>query len=206
MTTTTAATSDIKLFDKWTTEGITVKDAGLLDYIDLHPVIIPKSGGRHARNQFYKSKLNIVERLVNKLFVPGHKGKKHKLSSGRCTGKTETAMKIVRSAFTIIEERTKQNPIEVLVRAVENAAPIEEVLTYQKGGIFAREAVTTAPQRRVDVALRHITQGAYKKTFNTTKTAVVALADEIVAASKNDQGSFAVSERTRKEKEAIGAR
>jgi small subunit ribosomal protein S7 len=93
-----------------------------------------------------------------------------------------------------------------LVRAVENAAPIEEVLTYQKGGIFAREAVTTAPQRRVDVALRHMVQGAYKKTFNSPKAAELCLAEEIMAAARNDQGSFAVSERTRKEKEAIGAR
>lgn len=200
------ATQEIKLFDRWTMEGVTVKDTGLVDYIDLHPVIIPKSGGRHAKSQFYKSKLNIVERLLNKLYVPGHKGKKHKISSGKCTGKTETNMRLLVDAFKIIEEKTKQNPVEVLVRAVENAAPIEEVLTYQKGGIFAREAVTTAPQRRVDVALRHMVQGAYKKTFNNPKPAEQCLAEEIMAAAKNDQASFAVSERTRKEKEAIGAR
>ncbi len=204
--TTQTATHEIKLFDRWSFEGIQVADKGLGAYISLHPVIFPKSGGRHAKQQFYKSKVNIVERLINKMFVPGHRGKKHKISSKNCTGKTETNVRILLDAFEIIERKTGKNPVEVLVKAVENAAPIEEVLTYQRGGIFVREAVISSPQRRVDTALKHIAQGSYGKAFQSPKTAAECLADELIAGFKNDQGSFAVAERLRREKEAQGAR
>jgi len=206
MTTQTAQTHEIKLFDRWSFEGIKVDDKGLEAYVSLHPVIFPKSGGRHAKQQFYKSKVNIVERLLNKMFVPGHRGKKHKITSKNCTGKTETNVRILLDAFEIIERKTGKNPVEVLVKAVENAAPIEEVLTYQRGGIFVREAVISSPQRRVDTALKHIAQGSYGKAFQNPKSAAECLADEIVAGYKNDQASFAVAERLRREKEAQGAR
>ena len=74
---------EIKLFNKWSVEGIEVLDPGLKRYINLKPVIVPRlSHGRHAKKQFYKSEVNIVERLMNHLFVPGHSGKNHKLTSG----------------------------------------------------------------------------------------------------------------------------
>ena len=199
--------TEIKFLNKWSFDGVEVKDAGLVAYINLKPMIIPKTGGRHARKQFYKSKLNIVERLINKLFVPGHKGKKHKATSGHNIGKTMRIMNIVDEAFEIIARKTGKNPIEVLVRAVENAAPLEEVITYQRGGIFVREPVVTSPQRRVDLALRHIAQGTYQKCFNTKKRAAEALAEEILGAYNKDVSqSYAYSERVRREKEAASSR
>lgn len=206
MTAQIAQTNEIKLFERWGFEGIQVNDKGLQSYISLKPVIFPKSGGRHAKQQFYKSKMNIVERLLNKMFVPGHRGKKHKITSKICTGKTETNIKVILEAFEIIERKTGKNPIEILVKAVENAAPIEEVLTYQRGGIFVREAVVSAPQRRVDTALKNIAQGTFGKSHQSKKTASECLADELIAGAKNDQTSYAVSERLRREKEAQGAR
>ncbi|NCN39171.1 MAG: 30S ribosomal protein S7, partial [Candidatus Aenigmarchaeota archaeon] len=52
---------DIKLFNRWSFEGIVVNDPGLKLYINLKPVIIPKSGGKYTQKQFHKSKMNIVE-------------------------------------------------------------------------------------------------------------------------------------------------
>ncbi len=198
---------DIKLFNKWSFKGVKVDDRGLEAYINLKPMIYPKSGGRYAKQQFYKSKMNIVERLANKLFVPGHKGKKHKYTSGHCVGKTLNAFAIIDEAFEIIHKRTGQNPIQVLVKAIENAAPLEEVITYQKGGIFVREPVVTSPQRRVDLALRHIAQGTYQKCFNSKKSAAEALAEEILGAyNKDPSKSYAYEERVRREKEAASSR
>lgn len=199
---------EMKLFGRWSTAGIQVKDAGIKDYINLDPRLVPKVYSRFmAKRQFYKSKSSIVERLINHLFVVGHKGKKHKLTSGRNVGKTGHAISAVIKGFEIIEGQTKINPVEVLVRAIENSAPLEEVISYQRGGIFVREAVVTAPQRRVDLALRHITQGTYKKSFASKKTAAQALADEIIAAYKKDSaGSYAVSEKNRREREATESR
>ncbi len=197
---------EIKLFDRWQTEGIKVEDLGLVNYINLDPVLVPRSGGRHAKHQFHKSKLNIVERLINKLFVAGHKGRKHKFTSGQNVGKTFTVTKIVVDAFGIIEEKAKVNPVEVLVRAIENSSPIEEVTTFRKGGMTSREGVVTSPQRRVDLALRHIAQGTFASSVKSKKPAAACLADEILLAFKGDMKSKAVGERHRREKEAHGSR
>jgi small subunit ribosomal protein S7 len=199
--------TEIKIFDRWSTAGIEVKDAGLAKYINLQPALIPRSGGRYAKQQFHKSKMSIVERLMNKLQVPGHRGKKHTLTSGRAVGKTLIHYKIVKRAFEKIEQQTKKNPIEVLVRAIENSALREEITQYQVGGIILRRAVITSPQRRVDLALSNIVQAAYRKSFGKRETMADALIVEIVAAYNNDASkSEAIKERERIEREAEGAR
>ncbi len=176
-------------------------------YINLRATLLPKSAGRASKQRFHKSKLNIVERLINRLMVPGHRGKKHVLSSGRATGKYFTHYNIVKAAFEEIEKRTKKNPIEILVRAVENAALREEIAAYQVGGIIVRRAVVTSPQRRVDLALRALTQAAYRKSFGKKVDMAKALADELIAAAANDASkSEAVKEKERIEREAEGAR
>jgi len=196
----------MKIFGKWDVKGIEVRDPGLVRYITLKPCMVPKSRGR-LRKPFHKSQMHIVERLLTHLFVPGHKGKKHYLSSGHCTGKYTTAYNILKETFEIIEKKTKKNPVEVLVRAVENAALREEIASYQLGGIIVRKAVVTSPQRRVDIALRLMVQGSYQKSRGTKKSFSSCLADEIIAASNNDpQGSYAIREKERIEREAAGAR
>ncbi|MBI2084252.1 MAG: 30S ribosomal protein S7 [Candidatus Aenigmarchaeota archaeon] len=197
----------MKIFDKWDVSGIQVNDTGLKNYINFSPRLVPKSSGRLSRQQFYKSKMNIVERLIMKMMVPGHKGRKHLITSGRVVGRYVTTYRIVKEAFDKIYERTKINPIEVLVRAIENAALREEIAGYQVGGIIVRRAVITAPQRRVDIALKIITQAAYKKAFGKKETMVDALANEIMATyNRDNQKSDAIRERERIEKEAEGAR
>ena len=199
------ALEELKLFGRWDW-NVEVKDIGLKRYINLKPCVIPKTYGRYTQKRFGKAEMNIVERLINKMYGPGHKGKKHLVYSARCAGQTEKIIKIVKDAFEIIEKRTKKNPIEVLVRAIENAAPLEEAVSYQVGGIIARSAVIVSPQRRVDVALRNIVNSCYRRKVNYTKMAEV-LAEEIIAAANNDiSKSFALKERERMEKEAEGAR
>lgn len=199
--------AEIKIMGRWSPEGIEITDPGLKGYINLRPVMVPRSGGRHASQQFYKSNISIVERLMNHLFVPGHRGKKHLRSSGHAGGKSSTTWKIMKDTFTILEKRTKKNPLEVLVKGIENAALREEITSFQMGGIIARKAVITAPQRRVDLALRLITQAAYQKSSNKKKTMAQALAAEIIACYDYDSSnSVAIKEKERIEREAAGAR
>ncbi len=196
----------IKLFGRWDYENVTVEDEGLKSVITINPIIYPKTGGRLANVHYGKAKINIVERLINRMFVAGHKGKKHKLTSGINTGKSIKNIKNIIEAFEIIEKKLKKNPIQVLVKAIENAAPVEEVITYQKGGIIAREAVVISPLRRVDLAIRHLVGGAYLKRHANPKSAGEVLANEIILAYNNDPESFAILEKNRREKEAEGAR
>ena len=199
--------SNIKLFDKWDTEGVNVEDLGLKKYINLKPIIIPKSFGRFSNKQFHKSQMHIVERLMNHLFVAGHKGKKHRLTSGMNVGKTFSVIEIVKETFDILEKRSKKNPVEVFVRAIENSAIREEVTSFQVGGIIVRKAVITSPQRRIDLSLRLISQASYQKAFKGSKKMSAALANEIFAAYNHDpQNSVAIKEKERMEREAGGAR
>jgi len=199
--------NEIKIFDLWPTEDIIVNDPGLKKYINLDVKIFPRTFGRDSKKQFHKSKMNIIERFITRLMVPGHRGKKHVISSGRIVGEYFTIYNIVKSVFENIEKSTKKNPIEVFVRAIENAALREEIAAYQVGGIIVRRAVITSPQRRVDMALRNITQASYRKAFGKKENITNALTNEIVAAYNNDASkSDSIRERDRIEKEAEGAR
>lgn len=197
--------SDIKLFDEWDSEEAEIHDDGLVRYINIENIMVPRSEGRHTDKQFYKSDVQIVERLLNHMYVAGHKGKKHKIRSGINTGKSQKLWKIIKSSFKIIEEETDENPVQVLVTALENSSPKEEVVTYQRGGILARKAVITSPQRRIDLAVRNLVHGAYSNRLASDKDADESLADEILTAYDNGE-CLAVRERKRREKEAQGAR
>ena len=198
--------SDIKLFNKWSYDGIKVVDEGLRRYVSLKPVIVPKTGSRVVGVQFHKSNLNIIERLVNKLMVVGHRAKKHKYTSGQNTGKSQNSMRLVEQAFTIIEQKTKQNPIQVFITALENAATREEIIAIEYGGARYPKAVECSPQRRIDIVLRIMTQSTYQKSVGSKKRAAESLADEIMHAYANSNQSAAVAKKIEMERQADSSR
>lgn len=196
----------IKCFNRWTTEGISVRDAGIAPYITLQAKIVPKTGARYAGNRFHKSHTFIVERLAAKLMTTGHKAKKHFISSGHHTGKKNYALNIVESALVKVEARLKKNPVAALAQAVENAAPREEVIAIEYGGARYPKAVDIAPQRRVDLALRNMTQGAFQKSFNKKMKIDDALADEIASAAQSSARSNAISKKRDLERQASSSK
>jgi len=197
----------ILAFNRWDCSNIKIADPGLVNYIVTKPVIVPRTGARYAGNRFHKSKIFIVERLINKLMVTGRVGtKKHKVSSGHNTGKGITAYNTVLKAFEIIEQKLKMNPIEVFVKALENAAPREEIITIEYGGARYPKPVECAPQRRIDRTLKFMTQGVYKSTFNSKKTAAQALSAEILAAYKLESSSAAIAKKLEVERQADSSR
>ena len=198
--------TDIKAFNRWSMDGINVDDLGLKSYVTLEPRIVPKTGARYAGSRFHKSKTFIVERLINKLMVPGLKGKKHYKTSYYITGKAQTSYHIVEEAFKQIEKTIKENPIKVFVKALENATQREEIITIEYGGARYPKAVECSPQRRVDLALRYMAQGAYHKTFNTKKSIVNSLAEEIIHAYKLSNLSNAIAKKLEIERQADSSR
>lgn len=184
-----------KLFDKWSFEGIDVRDPGLKRYISLKPIEIPHSGGRHEHQRFMKSNVNIVERLLNNV-----------MRHGRCGGKKAKATGIVKNAFEIIHLKTGKNPVEVLVEAVTKAAPCEDITRVAYGGVVYPVSVDLAPQRRIDLALRHLTDGARQVAFSNPKTIDEALADEIIHAGSRDSKSHAIKKRDEMERVALASR
>ena len=198
--------SELLAFNRWSTEGIKVEDVGLQKYITLTPKIVPKTGARYHGNKFHKSKIFIVERLINKVMIPGHKSKKHFKSSGNTTGKAQTAYYIIERTLQLIEKQTKENPIKVFVKALENAAPREEIITIEYGGARYPKSVECAPQRRIDITLRLMTQGAFQKSFNSKKSIETCLSEEIINAFNLDRGSNAISKKLETERQADASR
>ena len=197
------------LFDKWSTYDIVVEDPGLKPYLNLDGVLVPFSAGRHVGKQFWKSKKHIVERFMNKLFVAGHKGKKHYRTSGVNTGKYTLSYRITKDAFNQIESKTKKNPVEVFVRALERGAPREGISTIEYGGVRYPKATDLAPQRRIDLALRWMTQGAFQASTaaKTKLTIPKALANEIIATAEGDQTkSNCLSKKFELERQAAASR
>ena len=198
--------STIKFFNKWSAEGANVTDKGLVPYLTLDPKMAPKTGARYAGNRFHKSNTFIVERLASKLMQSGHKGKKHFMSSGHNTGKKIKALNTVKNALAKAEAKLKQNPLAILVKAVENAAPREEVIAIEYGGARYPKAVDISPQRRVDLALRNMTQGAYIKTFNKKTKIDDALAEEIVSAAQSSGRSSAIAKKRDLERQSASSK
>lgn len=191
------------LWDKWDLTGIRVGDPGLQTVISVKPVPIPHSGGRHEHKKFGKTRVNIVERLVNSLM---HSGKKYAKNTGRMGGKKQKSMNVVKTAFAIIELKTNQNPVQQLVKAIENASPNEDTTRLSYGGVVYHQSVDISPVRRVDLALRFISEGVREAAFNSPRTVEDVLADEIIQAAAGDSNSYAVKKKNEQERVAMASR
>jgi len=192
------------IFDIYPTEDVKIEDPSLRRYINIDAKLVVKTHGR-ARERFGKAKVNVIERLVNELSVPGHRAKKHKIMT-KATGKFFKQVKVIIKAFGIIKEKTKQNPVQVFVKAIENSAPCDEVTVIEYGGARYPQAVDCSPARRLSLALRNIVHGAYEKSFQKKKKNFEALADEIMQAAEKSNESYAILRRNEAEKQASSAR
>ena len=184
-----------KLFDKWDLSEVEVTDMGTRRYVDLSPRIVLHTGGKHSSKQFNKSSVPIVERLINRI-----------MQKAANTGKKQRAYSIVVSAFDIIHDKTGKNPVQALVDAIANAGPREEVVRLKYGGIAVPKAVDTSPQRRVDIALRFIAEGARRSAFKSKRSMITSLADEIMAAASYDVRSYSINQKQSLERVAKSAR
>ncbi|AXG05153.1 30S ribosomal protein S7 [Haloplanus rubicundus] len=185
--------TDALLFGVWETDDIAYNDPSTQRYINVTP--IAHTMGRHASKQFQKSEISVVERLINRL-----------MQTEENTGKKQQAMRIVRDAFEIVHEDTEENPVQVLVTAVENAAPREETVRLKYGGISVPQAVDVAPQRRVDQALKFLAEGTYRGSYKTPTSAAQALATQLMGAADYDVGTYAINQKEEAERVAAAAR
>jgi small subunit ribosomal protein S7 len=194
-----------KLFDIYDVSDIEIKDDALRPYVNLTPRLMVKYHGRRF-NKFAKSQVNIIERLANRLATSGHIGKKHKIITSWSTGKHNKNMNLILDVLALIEKRTGKNPVQVLVDAIENGSPRDEITVIEHAGARYPQAVDTSPIRRVDLAIRWMVQGSYQKCFGKKKKMVESLTDEIIKASERNMESYAMSKKNDAEKQADSAR
>jgi small subunit ribosomal protein S7 len=183
------------LFNKWDVSEVSIKDPGIARYVNLTSMMVPHSCGRLTRQEFNKSNMLIVERLINQL-----------MRTEVNTGKKTLAIRIVKDAFEIINKKTKKNPVEVLVDAVANAGPREESVRLKYGGINVPKSVDTAPMRRVNTSVGLIGAGVYSASHKKKKPVASALAEELIAAANGDPKCYSVGKREERERVAKSAR
>ena len=183
-----------KIFDKWDVTEVKLWDIGVEKHSSLRPVSVLHTGGRHAKQPFEQSKVCVVERLINKLML-----------SQRNTGKKLKAYKIVKNAFDLIYEDTKENPVQLLMDAIQNAGPREETIRLRFGGILVPKPVDVTSQRKVDQALLFIAHGSQKCAFKSKRSIERCLANEIVSAARNAK-CYSINKKEEKERMARAAR
>jgi len=183
------------VFGKWDASEVTCEDPGLAPYINLRTVGVPHSGGRHANAWMGKSKLSVVERYINGLMRTGRNG-----------GKKQYASKSFEEALDVIHERTGENPLQILVDAITQSAPMEEITRIRFGAVSQPKAVDSAPSRRLDIAIRYLCQGAVYATTKTEKTLTQGIVNEIMKAKDGDVASFAIGKKEEVQRIASSAR
>ncbi len=183
------------LFGRWDLSDVVVSDPGLARYINLHSFRLPHTGARHANRPFAKARVTVVERLINDM-----------MRTEQYTGKKNKAYAVVREAFAIVGKKGDLNPVQVLVTAIENSSPKEGTTSLRYGGIRIFKAVDMSPSRRLDFALRNISEGAIQGSHKTKLTIAGSLARELRKAADNNTDSFAVSKREEVERRAESAR
>lgn len=194
-----------KIFDLYDMDEVKITDAALAPYINIQPKLLIKSHGRNV-GKFTQTKIHVVERLANRLAVPGHVGKKHKIITSHSSGKYGSNMQTVLETLKIIAEKKKTNPVQVLIKAIENASPRDEITTIEYGGARYPQAVDVSPLRRVNLAIRWMVQGAFQKSFGKKKKMAEALAAEIMNAADVNMESYALNKKNEAEKQADSAR
>ncbi|MBA3749868.1 MAG: 30S ribosomal protein S7 [Nitrosopumilus sp.] len=195
---------NVLLFNKWDTSEIEITDEGLKNVILVSPFMaIPITFGRHEHQRLKKAEVHIIERLTNKLM---HFGKRYAKNTGRMGGKKARVIKVVKTALDIIYLETGKNPVELLIRAIENTAPNEDTTRIVYGGVVYHVSVDVSPLRRVDLALRFIAEGVRISSYSNPQAMEEVLAKEIILASTSDMNSYAIKKKNEQERIAMSSR
>ena len=107
--------------------------------------------------------------------------------------------KIVYGAFKIIEEKTKENPLEVFKNAIEKLKPLLEVKARRVGGATYQVPIDVRPERQRTLALRWLVTYTRKRS---ERTMMERLAAEILAIMDEQGEAFKKREDTHRMAEA----
>ena len=183
----------IPLFGKWDLTEVNIEDTTLEKYINLDAFQVPHTGGRHSKKRFGRGNLTVIERFINNL-----------MRTERYTGKKAQAYTVLKNSFEIINSKKKENPAQIMVRALENSAPRAAVVSLRYGGIRVYSGVDVSPTRRVDTAIRNICIGAIESS-KKQRSIENALSKELMLASEGNPDSYAVGKKEVIERQAEAA-
>ncbi|MEO0230208.1 MAG: 30S ribosomal protein S7 [candidate division WOR-3 bacterium] len=114
-------------------------------------------------------------------------------------GKKSIAQKIFYQALELIEQKTKQDGMEVFEKAIENVKPKLEVRPRRVGGATYQVPVEVRPKRQLSLAIKWIIKAARQRP---ERRMFERLANELIEASQNQGGAIKIRENTHKMAEA----
>ena len=114
-------------------------------------------------------------------------------------GKKSTAERLVYTALDKVKAQTKEDPMAIFEKALENASPMLEVASKRVGGANYQVPREVRPERRFMLAVRWIIDAARSKKG---KPMADKLAEEIIAASKNEGNAIKKKQDTHRMAEA----
>ena len=167
------------LFGRWGYKDLKVKDPSLDGYMSFQQaktqVFFPHTAGKYQTRGFRKVGCPVIERMVDSMMM-----------HGRNAGKKLMAIKIVKQALEIVHLMSpeKENPLQVVLQAIENGGAREDSTRIQMGGVIKRQAVDVAPLRRVNQAIYFMCLGAREASFRKIKSIAECLAEEIMNCAK----------------------
>lgn len=109
-------------------------------------------------------------------------------------GKKSVARREIYEAFEIIKEKTKEDPVKVFDRALENIKPTMEVRPRRVGGAAYQVPQQVRGSRRESLGIRWLVASANSKSNSEFHTYAEKLASEIIDASKGE--GVSVKKRT----------
>lgn len=115
------------------------------------------------------------------------------------SGKKATAEKIVYGAFEEIQKKTKQNPEEIFMKALENVKPRLEVKSRRVGGATYQVPVEVREERRIALSMRWLVGYARKRPGKTMRD---KLANELIEAAHKSGAAVKKREDVHKMAEA----
>ncbi|MCX6146694.1 MAG: 30S ribosomal protein S7 [Candidatus Kapabacteria bacterium] len=126
----------------------------------------------------------IVSRFINNIMIDGKKN---------------TAQTIVYDALAILEDKAKQDPVEVFKKALSNVAPALEVRSRRVGGATYQVPVEVREERRIALAIRWIKNYASQRRDKSMSAKIAA---ELLAAFKGEGSSVKKRDDTHRMAEA----
>jgi small subunit ribosomal protein S7 len=114
-------------------------------------------------------------------------------------GKKSIAYSIFYDALSIVEEKTKENGLEVWKKALSNISPAVEVKSRRVGGATFQVPLEVRPERKISLGIKWMITFARKRG---EKTMTERLAGEIIAASKGEGAAIKKKDDTHRMAEA----
>ncbi|OGZ61535.1 MAG: 30S ribosomal protein S7 [Candidatus Spechtbacteria bacterium RIFCSPLOWO2_01_FULL_46_10] len=108
-------------------------------------------------------------------------------------GKKNVARTVVYDAFDIVAEKTKKDPMEIFDEALKNVSPQVEVKSKRVGGANYQVPMQVKGERRMMLAMRWMREAAQTKKGRPMRE---RLADELIAAAKNEGDAVRKKENT----------